>query len=233
MGQEPERLRGAVAALQAHVRGYLVRKRFRSLREEYESAVMEIEGGLDRLRWKGGLLPRPVFLQEKQVKAKRLIGQEAVSKDQSASDKEQQKLYPLETLEPEKDCDSQGIANPAGQLHGEEVPLGSDAGGVRLNPQPEAETPTGLDCCLPGESSEWKNCSNVSSVWSSTILETGSAGASQELSFGSMEKELPETLPELQCYRKHLAMEMLWLQQAIASRKNYLILKQRLGAPER
>lgn len=41
-----------------------------------------------------------------------------------------------------------------------------------------------------------------------------------ELSFGSMEKELPETLPELQRYRKHLAMEMLWLQQAIASRKN-------------
>lgn len=41
-----------------------MRKRFRRLREEYERAVMEIEGGLDLLQWKGGLLSRPVFLQE-------------------------------------------------------------------------------------------------------------------------------------------------------------------------
>ncbi|XP_040830054.1 IQ domain-containing protein C isoform X2 [Ochotona curzoniae] len=37
---------------------------------------------------------------------------------------------------------------------------------------------------------------------------------------------------ELQCHRSHLAMELLWIQQAINSRKEYLILKQTLSSPE-
>ncbi|XP_058534237.1 IQ domain-containing protein C isoform X2 [Ochotona princeps] len=37
---------------------------------------------------------------------------------------------------------------------------------------------------------------------------------------------------ELQCHRSHLAMELLWIQQAINSRKEYLILRQTLSAPE-
>ncbi|XP_014693407.3 IQ domain-containing protein C isoform X2 [Equus asinus] len=39
-------------------------------------------------------------------------------------------------------------------------------------------------------------------------------------------------LQELQYHRSHLAMELLWLQQAINSRKEYLILKQTLRSPE-
>lgn len=39
-------------------------------------------------------------------------------------------------------------------------------------------------------------------------------------------------LQELQYCRSHLAMELLWLQQAINSRKEYLILKQTLRSPE-
>ncbi|KAG9492785.1 hypothetical protein GDO78_000992 [Eleutherodactylus coqui] len=35
---------------------------------------------------------------------------------------------------------------------------------------------------------------------------------------------------ELRKHRSHLAMEMLWVQQAIASRKNYLMVRQRLGS---
>lgn len=49
---------------QACVRGYLLRKRFRSLRVEYEEVVREIEGDLSQLRWRGQLLPRPVFVPE-------------------------------------------------------------------------------------------------------------------------------------------------------------------------
>lgn len=36
--------------------------------------------------------------------------------------------------------------------------------------------------------------------------------------------EVPRGMPGLQNYRKHLAMELLWLQQAIASRKNVRML---------
>ncbi|XP_015454282.2 IQ domain-containing protein C [Pteropus alecto] len=39
-------------------------------------------------------------------------------------------------------------------------------------------------------------------------------------------------LQELQYHRSHLAMELLWLQQAINSRKEYLILKETLRSPE-
>ncbi|XP_048206719.1 IQ domain-containing protein C [Perognathus longimembris pacificus] len=40
-------------------------------------------------------------------------------------------------------------------------------------------------------------------------------------------------LQELQYHQSHLAMELLWLQQAINSRKEYLILKQTLSSPEK
>lgn len=46
------------------MRGYLLRKRFRSLRAEYEEVVREIEGDLSQLQWRGQLLPRPVFVPE-------------------------------------------------------------------------------------------------------------------------------------------------------------------------
>ncbi|XP_043361887.1 IQ domain-containing protein C isoform X3 [Dermochelys coriacea] len=133
--------------------------------------VKEIEGDLGQLQWKGRFIPTPFFPQKKQMKVKRLIDQESGSKDQNNTDKGQQKLCPLETLEPEKDCDCRSYLKPPAQL--------------------------------------------------------------QELPFKSIKQELPQTLPDLQCYRNHLAMELLWLQQAIVSRKNYLILKQRLGTPER
>lgn len=41
-----------------------------------------------------------------------------------------------------------------------------------------------------------------------------------------------QELQELQDHRNHLAMELLWLQQAVNSRKEYLILKQALRSPE-
>ncbi|XP_028615747.1 IQ domain-containing protein C [Grammomys surdaster] len=43
---------------------------------------------------------------------------------------------------------------------------------------------------------------------------------------------LSQSQQELQEQRNHLAMELLWLQQAINSRKEYLILKQTLRSPE-
>lgn len=42
----------------------------------------------------------------------------------------------------------------------------------------------------------------------------------------------PAELQELQYRRSHLAMELLWLQQAINSRKEYLTLRQTLRSPE-
>lgn len=47
---------------QACVRGWLLRRRFRSLQQEYEEVVREIEGDLSELQWTGRYLLRPVFV---------------------------------------------------------------------------------------------------------------------------------------------------------------------------
>ncbi|XP_057559851.1 uncharacterized protein LOC130833783 isoform X6 [Hippopotamus amphibius kiboko] len=67
---ERERLLRKVTALQACVRGFLVRRHFQSLRAEYEAIVREIEGELGTLQWTEGWIPRPRFLPKKpQVQA--------------------------------------------------------------------------------------------------------------------------------------------------------------------
>ncbi|KAG5856041.1 hypothetical protein ANANG_G00003680 [Anguilla anguilla] len=49
----------------------------------------------------------------------------------------------------------------------------------------------------------------------------------------SQVKDIPRKQEDLCLHRNNLSMELLWLQQAINSRKKYLLLKQRLGLPER
>uniref|UniRef100_A0A8D0LBT8 IQ domain-containing protein C n=1 Tax=Sphenodon punctatus TaxID=8508 RepID=A0A8D0LBT8_SPHPU len=216
-------LTGGVTALQANIRGYLVRKRFQSLQEEYENVVEEIEGDLDELHWKGHLIPTPVFLQKKKVKLKQLSDQETISKNWSKPVKGERKLHHPEILELGKDCNCRGKIQHTAQILEEAAAAaisGNEGSSMRLSPEPDAAKPTGKDCNLPGEREEQKDGSDASSVWSSSILETGSPRVSQEFPFTSTGKEMPQTLPELQRYRSHLAMELLWLQQAIVSRKN-------------
>ncbi|ETE62289.1 IQ domain-containing protein C, partial [Ophiophagus hannah] len=89
--------------------------------------------------------------------------------------------------------------------------------------QQAVDAHSGNVCCLPGENEEGGEPSNTSSDWSSTVLGVESPRLSQESHFPKA-PEMPRGMPELQNYRKHLAMELLWLQQAIASRKNVRIL---------
>ncbi|XP_051663025.1 IQ domain-containing protein C, partial [Manacus candei] len=104
-----------------------------------------------------------------------------------------------------------------------------------------APTPTGPDDTLSPpnvgvegdkgtekESEEWDNDSGETSVWDSSDLGTETLGAHPEIPLG----DLPQTRSGLQAYRTHLLMELMWLQQAIASRKNFLMLKQKLGIPD-
>ncbi|CAI5781831.1 domain-containing C [Podarcis lilfordi] len=204
----------------AHVRGYLVRKRFQSLKGEYDSIVKEIEGDLDWLKWDNHYMPVPVFLPksvQKPIKAKELSVQEPGANKNKLHEKEtafcrQEELLSKKTLY----CKMQSPAEVVAETEAEEHLVGR---------------PPGNACSLPGESEEGMYHSSVSSEWSSMILDMESPRLSQELHFQTV-PEMPQAVPDLQRYRKHLAMELLWLQQAIASRKNYLILKQKLGSPE-
>ncbi|XP_009079551.1 PREDICTED: IQ domain-containing protein C, partial [Acanthisitta chloris] len=83
----------------------------------------------------------------------------------------------------------------------------------------------------PEGSEEWQDDSSVSSVWDSSDLGAESLEAQLGIPLEDTQ-DLPQTRSGLQSYRNHLLMELMWLQQAIASRKNFLMLKHKLGIPE-
>ncbi|XP_074018243.1 IQ domain-containing protein C [Numenius arquata] len=275
------RLLRAVTRLQACVRGYLLRKRFRSLRAEYEEVVRDIEGDLSQLEWRGRILPRPVFLPEKPTQGTRSGLQEAVPREEAVLHKEvvpheeavphkevvpreeavphkevvpheeavphkevvpheeavpHKEVVPhdeasaenpqkeLDTSEPERDWGCSG-EKPTAQLQSEkELSSTGEGDGVSPpNPGGDADKCTEKGCGAPAESQEWQNDSGV--------LEAESLEASLGIPLEEI-KQLPRTRSGLQSYRNHLIMELMWLQQAIVSRKNYLMLKRRLGTPD-
>ncbi|XP_026719018.1 IQ domain-containing protein C, partial [Athene cunicularia] len=213
---------------QACVRGYLLRKRFRSLRAEYEEVVREIEGDLSQLEWRGRFLPRPVFVPEPR-QGKCSGPQEAVPSDELSAEKLQEKL---DASEPEQDWGCSSVKRTV-RLQSEKE-LSSPGEGDVVSPPDlggDAKKHTEKECSAPAESEDWQKDSSVSSVWDSAGLEAESLEACLEIPLEDI-KELPRTRSGLQAYRNHLIMELLWLQQAIVSRKNYLMLKQRLGNPD-
>ncbi|XP_028936257.1 IQ domain-containing protein C [Ornithorhynchus anatinus] len=229
---EAAELNRRVTALQACVRGRLVRRRLRSVRDDYEAAVRDIEGHVGLLQWRGRWIPRPLFLREK-TKAKPVRAPEVVPQsgvESCPGGGQDQPRAPLDE-EPERDCADRSHGETPAQLPGEK--RSPNRGGVR---GPEPGDPSRWERSwsgVPEEPGSETNRSDASSMWSSGIWETEAADPRAGGDRGSHPgSQLPSGLPQLQRHRSHLAMELLWLQQAIASRKEYLLLKQKLGPPE-
>ncbi|XP_057640782.1 IQ domain-containing protein C isoform X2 [Chionomys nivalis] len=180
-----------VSALQACIRGFLVRRQFQSLRAEYEAIVQEIEGDLSTLRWTGGWIPKPIFLPEAKShcswKAEKIPNPE-------------QKLW---SHFPCKDSEKDVIL--------EEMVL--KTGG-------SPEKPGSLCSWLQTEQGRRASQEKTRDI------------SMSEVDNAVIDLRLSQRQHELQDQRNHLAMELLWLQQAINSRKEYLILKQTLRSPE-
>ncbi|KAM6172226.1 IQ domain-containing protein C [Erethizon dorsatum] len=200
---ESELLLQKVSALQACVRGFLVRRRFQSLRAEYESIVQEIEGDLGTLQWSDGCIPRPQFLPKK---AKSHCTWKAREKVPS-SEQELRSHFPFK--EPEE------------KAIWEEMAL-KKSGETSANPG-----------SLCRDDSSWLQVEHSNKTRNPRQEETKSTSRmeSPELTSPGLSHSHQE-LQKLQYHRSHLAMELLWLQQAINSRKEYLILKQTLTSPE-
>ncbi|XP_050766005.1 IQ domain-containing protein C isoform X3 [Gymnogyps californianus] len=154
---------------------------------------------------------------------------EAVPSDEASAEKPQEEL---DASEPERDWGCSSV-KPRARLQSEEELNSVGEGDVASPPNlgADADKHAEKGCSAPAESEDWQNDSNVSSVWDSAILEAESLEACLEIPLEDI-KELPRTRSGLQSYRNHLIMELLWLQQAIVSRKNYLMLKRRLGTPD-
>ncbi|XP_042635942.1 IQ domain-containing protein C [Catharus ustulatus] len=187
---------------QACARGFLLRRRLRGLREEFEAVVLEIEGDLRHLRWTGRVLQQPRFDPEPSP-VKPLAPGEAV-KNESISKKSLEKLDP-----------------PGAERAGS---FGNVPSSSPLPPKPPKSPNLG---CGAAKSLEKEGRALAGSQEWDKEWDSNHHGASPEI---------PEDLQglshwELQSHRNHLRMELLWIQQAIASRKQFLMLKQKLGIP--
>ncbi|CAI5781762.1 domain-containing C [Podarcis lilfordi] len=150
----------------ARVRGYLVRKRFQSLKGEYESIVKEIEGDLDWLKWNRHSMPVPVFLPksvQKPIKARELSVQEPGANKNKLHEKEAELCCQELISEKDPDCKMQLPSSLPAEAE-EECLVGR---------------PPGNACSLPGESEEGKHHNSMSSEWSSMILDMESPRLSQ------------------------------------------------------
>ncbi|XP_068393942.1 IQ domain-containing protein C isoform X2 [Eschrichtius robustus] len=194
----------------ACVRGFLVRRQFQSLRAEYEAVVREIEGDLGTLQWTEGWIPRPRFLPKKAKSHQTWKAGERVPNP------EQDLWSCFPRKEPEKEAIwAEMILKKSGEssANSGSLPCGDDSPWLQDEQSRRTRKPS---------QEETRDMSKVENP--------AAAGPG-----------LPHSqtgLQELQYHRSHLAMELLWLQQAINSRKEcsllqqYLILKQTLRSPE-
>ncbi|XP_074903422.1 IQ domain-containing protein C isoform X4 [Buteo buteo] len=174
-------------------------------------------------------LLRAVTRLQKPAQGKRSGLLEAVPSDEASAEKPQEEV---DASEPEHDWDCSSV-KPTAQLDSQKELSSTGEGDAANPPDPgaDADKCTEKECAAPAESEDWQNDSNVSSVWDSAVLEAESFESCLEIPLEDI-KDLPRTRSGLQSYRNHLIMELVWLQQAIVSRKNYLMLKQRLGTPD-
>ncbi|XP_054427872.1 LOW QUALITY PROTEIN: IQ domain-containing protein C [Pteronotus mesoamericanus] len=201
---EREQLVRKVVVLQACVRGFLVRRQFQRLRAEYEAIVQELEDDLGTLQWTEGWIPRPQFLPQK-AKSHRTW------KAGGRVQKPEQELW---------SCFSH--KSPEREVIQEERML-----------KKSGESSANSDSLPCIDDSPWLQDEQSRKTRKSSQEETRDKSRMENPeAAGPGLPRSPTELQELQYRRSHLAMELLWLQQAINSRKEYLLLRQTLGSPE-
>ncbi|XP_061552807.1 IQ domain-containing protein C isoform X2 [Phycodurus eques] len=188
--------------LQAWARGRLVRAELRRAQVDFEEVVKEIDGTLAHLRWRDAIIPTPHFTDTD---------------------------GPLPRKDPGPDVGACS-QNPA---VGDAAPLSEGRGGSDRLHTIEAQKDGS------GVKQQTRGC-----LQSSSVLEAGQNLSSDEIFGSTMDstsiwtsmdslphkaQEVPPDPEALRCHRDALTMELLWLQQAIDSRKKYLSLKNKLS----
>ncbi|KAM9842851.1 IQ domain-containing protein C [Aulostomus maculatus] len=219
---------------QARARGHLVRKELRRAREDFEDIVKEIDGGLSHLVWKETVISIPHF---RDTDGPFLRARNSASKhsdpglDVSASSQStaaapiaapplsqgggrDHHLYP-QKLEAEKDVSQ--IINQT--LHSRDCfptsPVTGDGERQMVSTSGVMES--------TGDS--------TTTIWNSLELVTHCSHSHKGPQKYCLAQEVPQTPEALRLHRDALTMELLWLQQAIDSRKKYLSLKDQLTVP--
>ncbi|XP_073340075.1 IQ domain-containing protein C isoform X2 [Pagrus major] len=208
-----------LTCFQASARGYMVRKEVRRAREDFEDVVREIDGGLTHLQWRETVIPSPHFTDTDGLfprPSSTAKGLDARASPQGPS--------------------ATGVSSEERRDH---PALSEKIEAERDDPQIKGQTSLFKDC-FPSNSVKGdrekestmvhndggviESTGDSTPVWSSLEL---------DMNYGSRQyclaQEVPCTPEALRLHRNTLTMELLWLQQAIDSRKKYLSLKDRLS----
>ncbi|XP_005723911.1 IQ domain-containing protein C [Pundamilia nyererei] len=203
-----------IVNLQACSRGYLVRKEVCKAREDFEDIVKEIDGRLTHLKWTDTLISIPQFIDTGSLRpppsspaTKPLNPETDVSATPQipalSPENRDHHCALLEKTEAERD-DSQTCLPSSSSIRGEG----------------EGQRQSGVVESTAGSSS----------VWSSVELDMNYTQSHKGSHRYCLTQEVPRTPEALRFHRSTLTMELLWLQQAIDSRKKYLSLKDKLSA---
>ncbi|XP_035024681.1 IQ domain-containing protein C [Hippoglossus stenolepis] len=209
---------------QARARGYLVRREVGRAREDFEDIVNEIDGGLKHLQWRSRVIPIPHFTDTDDPFLRPSSDASEASdpgldvstcprrsRAAPSRDREEAQTLLLQKIEAERDG-----SGSKGQAH-----LSSDCDGDVEGPgQREQEGDKHEEA---GES-----IGDSTTLWSSLELDVNHSNCHQDPQQYCLAQEVPRTPEALRLHRNTLTMELVWLQQAIESRKKYLSLKDRL-----
>ncbi|XP_069051515.1 IQ domain-containing protein C isoform X3 [Lepisosteus oculatus] len=231
--ENPE-LERRLTVFQALIRGFLVRRHFSSLRGDYEEIVREIDGDLSHLEWHGNLIPVPGFSYEKGARPRSQDGPAAgpPGAEPGSGSRGNEPGPATEVLQPERDAsgtrEQQAPEDPAAPAPPVETcrAVGQHS---EARAGPQADSTGRLAGWEDGRQSGSRT--DATATRDSVALDAGSGVLRAESRDRLQRREMPTTREGLRLRRNDLAMELLWLQQAIASRKKYLVLKQRLGTP--
>uniref|UniRef100_A0A3Q2WGI0 IQ motif containing C n=1 Tax=Haplochromis burtoni TaxID=8153 RepID=A0A3Q2WGI0_HAPBU len=182
-------------------RGYLVRKEVCKAREDFEDIVKEIDGRLTHLKWTDTLISIPQFIDT-------VSGIYANKGDVSATpqipalspENRDHHCALLEKTEAERD-DSQTCLPSSSSIRGEG----------------EGQRQSGVVESTAGSSSVWSSVDRFEFA----IPPSGSHRY-------CLTQEVPRTPEALRFHRSTLTMELLWLQQAIDSRKKVRLRKREM-----
>ncbi|XP_019940545.1 IQ domain-containing protein C [Paralichthys olivaceus] len=207
---------------QARARGYLVRQEVGRAREDFEDIVKEIDGGLKHLQWRSSVIPIPHFTDaDDPFLRPRSDASEGSDpgldvctcplRSTAAPSQDREEDLLSQKIEAEKD-----ESGTKGQAH-----LPSDCDGDVEGPgQREQEGDK------HGEAGE--SIGDSTTLWSSLELDVNHSHCQQGPRQYCLAQDVPQTPQALRLHRNTLTMELVWLQQAIESRKKYLSLKDRL-----
>ncbi|GAA6213448.1 IQ domain-containing protein C [Lates japonicus] len=220
---------------QACARGHLVRSDVRRAREDFEGIVKEIDGSLTHLQWRDTVIPIPHFtdtdgplLRPSSAASKSSDpGPDVSAGPQSpaaaaAAPLPQERDHGLlpQRIEAERDgSETQGQAH----LSGDSFPSSQARGDEEDQRQRGMRDQEG-----DKDGGVMESTGDSTPVWSSLELDVNYSHSHHGPRQYCLAQEVPRTPLALRLHRNTLTMELVWLQQAIDSRKKYLSLKDRL-----